>query len=152
MSLKLSPKTGSCKRNVGICEKRPSCFETRAAISCALIDLVIEIFLSDLGERAVRHALVERFLEHRFERGVLLAQADADAVAEIGRIMRRIGDDGATLALLAGLQKIDHSVLIADDEVEPAFGEIEDGFLQRRIGPYVRLLVDVVQIVLMSAA
>src|ERR1019366_9101530 len=117
-----------------------------------LIDIEVEIFDSDLGKCAIGHARVERFLEHGFERLVLLAKTDADTVAEIGRIARHVGGEDAALRLLPGFYVIGERVLVADDGIEPPFGEIENGFLERCVGADFRMFVDIADIGFMGSA
>ena len=104
------------------------------------------------GESAIRHAGIEGFLEHDFEGLILHAETNADTVAEIGWITRHIRAEDAALRLLAFLHVIGECVLVADNGVEPPFGEIEDRFLKRCIGVNFRLFVNILDISLMGAA
>ena len=83
---------------------------------------------------------------------VFLAKTDADTVAEISRIARHVGSEDAALGLLALFHVIGEGVLVADDGVDPPFGEIENGFLECRIGADFRLLVNLLDIGLMGSA
>src|ERR1700730_17311586 len=106
-----------------------------------LIDLKVEIFGCDLGKCAIGYARVPRLLEHSFQCVILLAKTDADSIAEIGRIARHVPGEGAALRFLARFHEFGDGVLVADDGVEPPFGEGEDGFLERRIGGDLALFV-----------
>ena len=117
-----------------------------------LIDIEVEIFGSNLGKCAIRHARVQSFLEHGFERLVFRPKPDADTVAEIGRIVRHVRDEDAALCFLSRFHVIGKCVLVADDRIKPAFGEIENGFLERCIGADFRLFVNILDIGLMGSA
>ncbi len=117
-----------------------------------LIDIEVEIFGSNLGECAIRHASVQGFLEHGLERLVFHPDADADTVAEIGRIVRHVRGKDAASCFLAPFHVIGESVLVADDRVKLAFGEIENGFLERRVGTDFRLFVNILDVGLMGSA
>jgi hypothetical protein len=91
------------------------------------------------------------FLEHGFECLVLLAKTDADTFAEISRIARHVSGKDAALRFLALFHVIGESILVADDGIEPPFGEIENGFLKRCVGADFRLFVNIPEIGLVGS-
>ena len=67
-------------------------------------------------------------------------QTDADAMAEISRVRRYVGDETAAGAL-AGAQELREGKLVADDVVEPSGEEIESWPRRVPVGPEFRSLV-----------